>query len=87
MEKATDPVCGMEVYPAPQLRSTFESHEYYFCSEECRQKFDTKPEKYIDTEKHEPPYTISGKVAAPRFGSAGSGGLENEPMPERHGRQ
>ena len=85
MEKAIDPVCGMEVYPTPQLRSTVESQEYFFCSEECRQKFDANPEKFVDVEKHEPPYTVSGKVASPRFGAAGSGGLENEPMPERHG--
>ena len=25
--------------------------------------------------------------AGPKFGSAGSGGLENEPGPERHGRR
>ena len=31
-----------------------------------------------------PPRTTRGKFTAPKFGSAGSGGLENEPGPERH---
>jgi hypothetical protein len=30
-----------------------------------------------------PPYTTTGPITAPKFGSAGSGGLENEPGPER----
>ena len=30
-----------------------------------------------------PPRTTTGKVTAPKFGSAGSGGLELEPGPER----
>ena len=31
----------------------------------------------------EPPFTKSGNIAAPKFGSAGSGGAELEPGPER----
>ena len=30
-----------------------------------------------------PPHTTTGKVTAPKFGSAGSGGLEYEPGPPR----
>lgn len=30
-----------------------------------------------------PPYTTTGKVSSPKFGSAGSGGAEIEPGPER----
>ncbi len=30
-----------------------------------------------------PPYTTTGPITSPKFGSAGSGGLENEPGPER----
>ena len=84
MDKATDPVCGMEVYPTPALRATHDSQEYFFCSAECKTKFEANPERFVP-EQHDPPYTVSGKAAAPRFGSAGSGGLENEPTPERHG--
>jgi YHS domain-containing protein len=39
-----------------------------------------------ELEKHETPFTKKGAVVAPKFGSAGSGGLELEPGPERHGR-
>ena len=34
-------------------------------------------------EDRNPPYTTTGPITAPKFGSAGSGGLENEPGPER----
>ena len=30
-----------------------------------------------------PPRTTTGKITSPKFGSAGSGGLEFEPGPER----
>ena len=38
-----------------------------------------------EMERHEPPYTTTGGISAPKFGSAGSGGLEYERLPERHG--
>ncbi|HEY9448886.1 MAG TPA: hypothetical protein VIQ60_04000 [Gemmatimonadaceae bacterium] len=34
-------------------------------------------------EDRNPPYTTTGPITVPKFGSAGSGGLENEPGPER----
>ncbi len=34
-------------------------------------------------EDRNPPHTTTGPITAPEFGSAGSGGLENEPGPER----
>ena len=37
-------------------------------------------------ERHEPPRTTTGPITAPKFGSAGSGGLEYERLPERHDR-
>ena len=37
-------------------------------------------------ERHEPPHTTTGPVTAPKFGSAGSGGLEYEGVPEQHDR-
>ncbi len=45
-----------------------------------------KIEEPIDREVSEepnPPHTTSGKFTAPKFGSAGSGGAEFEPGPER----
>ena len=32
--------------------------------------------------EHEPPHTTTGKVTSPKFGSAGSGGAELEPIDE-----
>jgi YHS domain-containing protein len=44
-----DPVCGMEVNPASaEAHSEFGGQTFYFCSPECKQKFDAKPEQYID---------------------------------------
>jgi hypothetical protein len=34
-------------------------------------------------EDRNPPHTTTGPITAPKFGSAGSGGLEYEPGPER----
>jgi Cu+-exporting ATPase len=79
MEQAKDPVCGMMVDPATAAgRTTYQSRDYYFCSEQCLRDFKTEPDRYADI-TNEPPYTKSGWIAAPKFGSAGSGGLENEP--------
>lgn len=35
-------------------------------------------------ERHEPPFTKSDGIVAPKFGSAGSGGAEYEKLPEAH---
>ena len=35
-------------------------------------------------ERHEPPFTKSDGIVAPKFGSAGSGGAEYERLPESH---
>lgn len=46
MEK--DPVCGMDVNArtAP-AQSNFQGRTYYFCSEDCKQKFDREPQRYV----------------------------------------
>lgn len=36
-----------------------------------------------DPEQPNPPYTTTGWLTVPKFGSAGGGGLEDEPGPER----
>ncbi len=43
-----DPVCGMRIDPATagDRKSTYGGTTYYFCSGDCRQKFDRNPEKY-----------------------------------------
>jgi YHS domain-containing protein len=80
MARESDPVCGMEVDSGTAAQTTYHAHTYYFCSEACLRAFRENPER------HEPPYTATEHTAAPKFGSAGSGGLENEPAPEMHDR-
>jgi Cu+-exporting ATPase len=44
-----DPVCKMEVNPASaEAQSEYEGQSFYFCSKECKQKFDRDPQRYID---------------------------------------
>jgi YHS domain-containing protein len=40
-----DPVCGMQV-DRSAIISTYQDKTYYFCSMECKQKFDNNPELY-----------------------------------------
>ena len=88
MSLVKDPVCGMEVEStSTAARATHQDVTYYFCSKACAETFRADPARYADRERHEPPYTATKHTAAPKFGSAGSGGLENEPGPERHGRR
>jgi len=42
-----------------------------------------EPDNPEASEEPNPPRTTSGKFTAPKFGSAGSGGAEFEPGPER----
>jgi Cu+-exporting ATPase len=48
LEKELDPVCGMAINPFEALaQSSHAGRVYYFCSQECKDKFDKKPDKYI----------------------------------------
>jgi len=38
-----DPVCGMYMDPRLAIRLEFKNGSFYFCSDECRQKFLSKP--------------------------------------------
>jgi YHS domain-containing protein len=84
MQQVRDPVCGTSVDRSDAERASNGVREFFFCSEACREAFRAEPGKYVDVEKHEPPFTATTRLAAPKFGSAGSGGLELEPGPERH---
>jgi YHS domain-containing protein len=89
MAKVKDPVCGMIIDSTEAAGSyEFDGTMYYFCATECRDAFVSNPSRYVDRdevplEKHEPKFTNKG-IPAPKFGSAGSGGAEYEPGPERH---
>jgi 3-hydroxybutyryl-CoA dehydratase len=44
-----DPVCKMEVNPASaEAQSEYEGQSFYFCSTECKRRFDANPLQYID---------------------------------------
>jgi YHS domain-containing protein len=44
-----DPVCKMEVNPASaEAQSEYQGQTFYFCSAECRRRFDANPEQYVD---------------------------------------
>jgi YHS domain-containing protein len=47
---ATDPVCGMQVDVSQALHADHRGHAYYFCSEECRKRFNEAPKKYVQFE-------------------------------------
>jgi Cu+-exporting ATPase len=45
-----DPVCSMTITEDKAAgHSTFEGRKYYFCSKECKDKFDFQPERYADS--------------------------------------
>lgn len=42
-----DPVCNMEVDEQSAAgRSQYQGEDYFFCSQDCKQKFDRNPEQY-----------------------------------------
>jgi YHS domain-containing protein len=92
MATAKDPVCGMTVdTDTARWTSEHDGRTWYFCAASCKGQFDANPALYTgavgssaSTERHEPPFTVSGGVAAPKFGAAGSGGAEYELPPEAH---
>ena len=45
---ATDPVCGMDVKERSAAgESSYEGETYYFCSKDCKGKFDQSPDLYV----------------------------------------
>ncbi len=44
---ATDPVCGMQVDEnRAEGKSEYQGKQYYFCSDECRKEFESRPEEF-----------------------------------------
>ena len=51
--KVTDPVCGMKIDKGKaKFSSSFENSTYYFCSENCKGKFEADPKKYVGETNH-----------------------------------
>ncbi len=47
VEKVKDPVCGMEVEISSGFMVKHMGKTYYFCSEDCKRKFEESPHKYV----------------------------------------
>ena len=41
-----DPVCGMSVNENSEEKSRYEGETFYFCSRDCKDKFETQPADY-----------------------------------------
>ena len=52
-EEARDPVCGMTVETASAKSSVYDGGTYYFCSQSCREKFESSPASYARGESGE----------------------------------
>jgi Cu+-exporting ATPase len=46
-ETHKDVVCGMDVSEDSKYQSAYHHKTYFFCSEQCKSKFDTSPETYL----------------------------------------
>ncbi len=46
-DRAVDPVCGMTVRTAGAKSAVHDGHVYYFCSQDCRAKFEATPTSYV----------------------------------------
>lgn len=51
-EEVRDPVCGMKLKAeTAKFSSEYKGKKYYFCSTDCKTKFDQNPGKYVAEEK------------------------------------
>ena len=50
-ETDTDPVCGMTVQTDKAKSAVHDGTVYYFCSNECRDRFEQAPQVYIGTQQ------------------------------------
>jgi uncharacterized membrane protein YraQ (UPF0718 family)/YHS domain-containing protein len=56
---ASDPVCGMQVQTASApAHASYAGHDHYFCSEHCRDRFQSDPLRHLDEARvrSEPPH-------------------------------
>lgn len=57
-----DPVCGMKVTEESKHRHEHDGETYRFCSERCREKFATDPDRYLNPDDHETHEAPAGTV-------------------------
>ncbi len=52
-ETVKDPVCAMTIDKAKAAATAqYQGQTYYFCSPECKAKFEKAPEEYVYTGRH-----------------------------------
>src|SRR5262245_50906088 len=49
-----DPVCGMEVDPATDLKTDYKRTTYFFCHPSCLERFKADPESFLNPRAPEP---------------------------------
>ncbi|MDH3208965.1 MAG: YHS domain-containing protein [Burkholderiaceae bacterium] len=54
-ESATDPVCGKTVKTADAKSAVYDATVYYFCSRECRERFEVGPHLYLGPKPDQQP--------------------------------
>ena len=52
--KDIDPVCGMTIDTAGSKSTVQNGHIYYFCSQDCREKFEVSPKLYTSGDARPP---------------------------------
>ncbi|NOR21736.1 MAG: heavy metal translocating P-type ATPase [Candidatus Aminicenantes bacterium] len=63
---AKDLVCGMEVKEEEAAGfSLYKDKKYYFCSKNCKEKFDENPEEYLKSEEKEKEQVLPEKEVEP----------------------
>jgi YHS domain-containing protein len=66
MAMQTDPVCKMSIdSQKAAATSQYQGTNYYFCSQECKRKFDQQPQQYASTARQ-------GQGGAQSKGSGGN---------------
>lgn len=64
-DTAVDPTCGMKIKKSEaKINYEYEGKTYYFCSEECKEKFVKEPEKYIKKEAEAVTCPVTGEKIA-----------------------
>jgi YHS domain-containing protein len=54
-ETDTDPVCGKTVPTQKAKSAVYEGSVYYFCSNECRERFEAAPQDYLGPKANREP--------------------------------
>jgi YHS domain-containing protein len=48
-----DPVCKMDLNEKDAVATTsYKGDVFYFCSQDCKQRFDADPEQYVSRSEH-----------------------------------